>query len=59
MDRIDILLIMQERRDLHYLAGDQYRDAGCWQDANIEYAKASGISEAINIYINRGESHTT
>lgn len=56
MDRTKILLAMQDRRDLHYLAADQYHEAGCWRAANIEYAKAAGISEAITIYIiTRGE----
>lgn len=55
MDRTKVLLAMQERRDLHYLAADQYRDAGKWRDANTEYDKAAGISEAITIYITREE----
>ena len=55
MDRTKILLAMQDRRDLHYLAADQYREVGKWQAANTEYDKAAGISEAITIYITRGE----
>lgn len=58
-DLYKILVAMQERRDLHYLAADQYRDAGKWKDANTEYDKAAGISEAITIFITKGKGWNT
>lgn len=51
MDRNKILIAMQERRDLHYLAVDEYQKTGKWELARKEHNMAAGITEAIAIYL--------